>query len=122
MAAIQLTKNSAELDNCPEFHGYNTKLSKEEGHLPQPKMKVFYLPLIDMKPSDPDTMLTAMMRVKELTAQTGQAFSVLTCDQQLYRVAMQISWDQPKTQRYVPLFWWNARSDELCGCYWVIDD
>ena len=50
-----------------------------------------------MKPSDPDTMLRAMMRVKELTAQTGQTFSVLTCDQQLYRVAVQISWDQPAT-------------------------
>ena len=62
-----------------------------------PRRKVVYLPLIDMKPSDPDTMLTAMMRVKELTAQTGQTFSILTCDQQLYRVAVQISWDQPET-------------------------
>ena len=70
---------------------------QEQGHLPQPKTKVVCLPLIDMKPSDPDTMLTAMMRVKELTAQTGQTFSVLTCDQQLYRVAVQISWDQPET-------------------------
>ena len=50
-----------------------------------------------MKTSDPDTMLTAVMRVKKLTAQTGQTFSVLTCDQQLYRVAEQISWDQLET-------------------------
>ena len=50
-----------------------------------------------MKTSDPDTMLTAMMRVKKLTAQMGQIFSVLTCDQQLYRVAVQNSWDQLET-------------------------
>ena len=49
-----------------------------------------------MKPSDPDTMLTAMVRVQELTSQTGQTFSLLTCDQQLYRVAVYVSWDQPE--------------------------
>ena len=59
-------------EDCPEFHGYNTKLCREQGHLPQPKTKAIYLPLIDMKPSDPDTTLTAMVRVQELTSQTGQ--------------------------------------------------
>ena len=83
-------------EDCPEFHGYNTKLCREQGHLPQPKTKAIYLPLIDMKPSDPDTMLTAMVRVQELTSQTGQTFSLLTCDQQLYRVAVHVSWDQPE--------------------------
>ena len=83
-------------EDCPECHGYNTKLCREQGHLPQPKTKAIYLPLIDMKPSDPDTMLTAMVRVQELTSQTGHTFSLLTCDQQLYRVAVHISWDQPE--------------------------
>ena len=41
-------------------------------------------------------MLTAMVRVQELTSQTGQTFSLLTCDQQLYRVAVHVSWDQPE--------------------------
>ena len=49
-----------------------------------------------MKPSDPDTMLTGMVRVQELTSQTGQTFSLLTCDQQLYWVAVHVSWDQPE--------------------------
>ena len=83
-------------EDCPEFYGYNTKLCREQGHLPQPKTKAIYLPLIDVKPSDPDTMLTAMVRVQELTSQTGQTFSRLTCDQQLYRVAVHVSWDQPE--------------------------
>ena len=43
-----------------------------------------------MKPSYPDTMLTAMVRVQELTSQTGQTFRLLTCD----RVAVHVSWDQ----------------------------
>ena len=51
-------------EDCPEFHGYNTTLCREQGHLPQPKTKAISLPLIDMKPSDPDTMLTAMVRVQ----------------------------------------------------------
>ena len=61
-----------------------------------PKTKAIYLPLIDMKPSDPDTMLTAMVRVHELTSQTGQTFSLLKCNQQLYQVAVHVSWDQPE--------------------------
>jgi len=88
-------------DSCPEFHGYNTKESREQGHLPQPKTKAFYLPLIDMKPSDPDTMLTAMERVQDLTFKTGQKFSVLTCDQQLYRVTVQVSWNQPERFKHM---------------------
>ena len=82
-------------DDCPEFHGYNTAESRGQGHLPKPKTKALYLPLIDMKPSDPDTMLTAMLRVHELTLGMGQNFSILTCDQQLYRVAVHVQWEQP---------------------------
>ncbi|KAJ4944771.1 hypothetical protein JOQ06_013311 [Pogonophryne albipinna] len=82
-------------DNSPEYHGYNTKHSRVQGTLPQAKTKALYFPLIDMKPSDPDTMMTAMARVQELTSETGQNFSVLTCDQQLYRVAVQVLWGHP---------------------------
>ena len=94
--ASEVNQDILAKEDCPEFHGYNTKLCREQGHLPQPKTKAIYLPLIDMKPSDPDTMLTAMLRVQELTSQTGQTFSLLTCNQQLYRVAVHVSWDQPE--------------------------
>ena len=77
----------------------DTKHSREQGHCPQSKTKVFYLPLIDMKPSDPDTMITAMMKVQEVTSRTGQNFSVLTCNQQLYRVAVKVSWSYPSRFR-----------------------
>jgi hypothetical protein len=76
-----------------------------------------------MKPSNPDTMLSAMKRVKELTAQTGQSFSVLTCDQQLYQVAVQISWDQlePFKDIYLHLGGMHALMS-FVGCYWDNDD
>ena len=65
------------------------------GPLPQAKTKMLYLPLIDMKPSDTDTMNTAMVKVQQLTSETGQNFSVVTCDQQLYRVAVKVLWTHP---------------------------
>jgi hypothetical protein len=42
-------------DNCPEYNGYNTAISRNQGHTLQPKTRAVYLPLIDMKSSDPDT-------------------------------------------------------------------
>ena len=50
------------------------------------KTKSVYLPLIDMKPSNPDTMMTAMSKAQEITDQSGQRFVILTCDLQLYKV------------------------------------
>ena len=49
-----------------------------------------------MKPSDADTMMTAMVRAQELTLEAGQQFTVLTCDQQVYRVAVQVLWAHPE--------------------------
>ena len=72
----------------PEFNGYNTAMSREQGHTVQPKTKAAYLPLIDMTPSDPDTIMTALARAQQLTKETGQKFTVFTCDLQLYRVAL----------------------------------
>ena len=92
---LNFFKDVLGLNSCPEFHGYNTKYSREKGDCPWPMTKVFYLPLIDVKPSDPDTIMTAMTKVQELTFKTGQNFSVLTCDQQLYRVAVKVLWSYP---------------------------
>ena len=82
-------------EDCPEFHGYNTKESRGQGHKEDVKTRAVYEPLIDMKPSDPDTMMTAMVRAQELTFATGQRFTILSCDQQLYRVAVQVLWAHP---------------------------
>ena len=82
-------------DDCPEFNGYNTGLCREQGKYPQPKTKAVYLPLIDMPPAHPDTIMTAMSKAQKLTAETGQDFTIFTADQQLYRVAVEIQWAHP---------------------------
>jgi len=82
-------------ENIPEFNGYNTALSREKGNPIKQKTKSVYLPLIDMTPSHPDTMMTAMAKAQELTYQTGQDFVVFTCDLQLYKVAQEVKWAYP---------------------------
>lgn len=59
---------------CPEYGGFNTKLAREQGQSIKPASKTMYTPLIDMKPSDPDTMMTAMVQAQNLTIQTGQVY------------------------------------------------
>ena len=56
---------------------------------------VHYLPLIDMIPSHPDTVLTTMHLVKSITDETGQKYTIFTSDQQLSHVTVQMTWFQP---------------------------
>ena len=57
---------------CPEFNGYNTAMCREQGKLPQPKTKTTHLPLIDMTPSHPDTIMTAIAKAQEIMRNVGQ--------------------------------------------------
>ena len=58
--------------NVPEFNGCNTNLCTEEGHLPKCKTKAMHLPLFDMTPSDPDTIVTALLQAQQITTEFGQ--------------------------------------------------
>ena len=49
-----------------------------------------YLSLIDMNPSDPDTIMTSPKQAQEITSRCGQEFVVFTGDLQLYKVAVNI--------------------------------
>ena len=80
----------------PEYNGYNTKRTKEEGQALQPKTKAIYLLLIDMPPAEYDTILTSMLQIKRLSEATGQPFTLFTLDQQLYRYAVEIQWALPE--------------------------
>ena len=62
----------------------------------QPKTKAVYLPLIDMTPSDPDTIMTALHEAKRLTKERGQKNAIFTSDQQLYKVAVEVQWAYPR--------------------------
>ena len=72
-----------------------TRSSREQGHALQEKTKVLYLPLLNLKPSDEYTMLTCMLKAVDLRKAAGQEYVVLTLDQQLYRVALHVLWDNP---------------------------
>ena len=80
---------------CPKFNGYNTSISRVQGHIPKPKTNAVYSPLIDMTSSDPNNIMTALARAQHLTHETDQEFMVFTCDLQLYRVALRVIWAYP---------------------------
>lgn len=87
----------------PEYHGYNTRISREQGHSVGPATNAIYLPLLDMTPAEPDTMYTAMVEAQRLTNQTGQIYTIFTNDQQLYRVVVHVTWVyQPQFQNFIP--------------------
>lgn len=62
--------------HAPEFAGFNTKLSGEQGHAVKPATKAVYTPLIDMVTFDPTTMMTAMIEAQDPTSQSGQNFTI----------------------------------------------
>lgn len=82
-------------ETCPEYNGYNTNVTRDQGVSMQPKTKAVYLPLIDMTPSDPDTMMTALHEAKRLTEERAQKYAIFTSDQQLYKVAVDVKWAYP---------------------------
>ena len=80
------------VQNTPELGGYNTRLAREQGHASKARTKAVYSPLIDLPPAEPTTMLTAMIEAQLLTNERGQAYTIFTNDQQLYRIVVDISW------------------------------
>jgi hypothetical protein len=80
--------------NMPEYNGYNTRQCRETGLSPAPKSAVVYLPLINMKPGDPTTVLTSITRGLEVTRLASQDMLILTCDQAIYKIVVDISFHQ----------------------------
>ena len=61
---FQFLRSVAIIPSTPEFGGFNTKLTRIQGHGLKPHTKAMYTPLIDMIPSDPTTMKTAMLEAR----------------------------------------------------------
>ena len=55
-----------------------------------------YMPLINMTPSDPVIIMTALCQAQQIKSDRGQNYAVLTADLQLYRVAVNILWAYPE--------------------------
>ena len=93
---FEFFKDVISSENIPEFNGYNTKLCRLAGLSVSPSNKAVYITLIDMPPVDHSTMMTALIKANRLTSEAGQEFTIFTCDQQLYRVSLQVIWAYPE--------------------------
>ena len=88
---------------CPEYSGFNTKHVRESGQQQGHKTGIVYAPFLDMVPAEPNMMKTAMVETQHLTLLTGQEWAIFTNDQQLYQVAVNITWvDQSMFSMFVP--------------------
>ena len=90
---FQFMKDMNASTDCPEYHGYNTKVCREQGHILNRKTSIVHLPLIDSATVDPATIMSAMLTARAVTETTGQEYVVFTADQQLYRVAVHVMWE-----------------------------
>ena len=80
----------------PEYSGYNTRYVRELGILKGKKTMAVYTPLTDLTPSDSTTIMTAMIEAKRKTNSTGQKHTIFICDQQLYKLLVDIKWVYPE--------------------------
>ena len=100
---FQFLKSIIIGENIPEYSGFNTQRARESGQSLQKSTTAIYQPLIDAKPSDHSTILTAMKKAMELTASTDQSHTIFTCDQQLYKILVDIKWEQPhEFEMFIP--------------------
>ena len=109
---FQFIKEVLTEPSVPDFAGYNTRKIRESGQLVQNETKVIYRPLINKMPSDPSTILTAMCDVESASERAGQQVTVFTCDQQLYRVTIDIIWDDPVR--------WKHFYPRIGGMHWLM--
>jgi len=68
--------------------------------------------LINITPIDPSTIPTAMCEIETVSKKAAQKVSVFTCDQQLYKVTINIMWDDPVI--------WKNFYPRIDGMHWVM--
>ena len=83
-------------ESCPEYNGFNTTLMRNGAVAMSPSTTVTCIPLFNMNPVDPDTILTSMYKVRQLTYEVGQKYTLFTNDQQLYCITQQVTWWKPE--------------------------
>ena len=93
-------KDIISISSTPDYSGYNTKLRQRQGCETKLKTNILYSPLINEKLFNPSTTLTAIHAVEKVTKEAGQEITILTYDQQLYRVVVNIVW----TERWSQVF------------------
>ena len=110
---FEFIKGALTTESNPDFNGYNTREIRMAGKKAKPKTKVYYRPLIDKTPSDPSTVLTAMHDTERISNDADQEITVLTSDQQLYRVMVNIVWSNPTR--------WQLFAPRIGGMHWIMN-
>jgi hypothetical protein len=90
---IAFFQNIITQEKCPEHSGYNTRLCHEHGNYPKTKTSVVCLPLINMRPAVPDTMMPAMVKAKIMMDIVSENYVIFTADQQLYHMSCYVLWE-----------------------------
>ena len=98
---LQFLKSVTLSENVSKCGCHISKVTHEQHHTIRPATLTKYRPLIDMKPSDPSTIKTALIEAQSLTAICGQQFAVITADQQLYKVILDNIWSSPEIFRNI---------------------
>ena len=89
-------KTSSNRRNAPNPMATTQDYAENMAILCSPKTKIVYtMPLIDLPPADASTMLTVLTKAQGIAEAVGQEYVVFTCDQQLYRIAVQVIWENP---------------------------
>ena len=94
--AFEVFKSIATKPKTPEYSGYNTRYVRKLRALKGKKTMAVYTPLIDLTPSDPTTIMTAMIEAKRIINITCQKHTIFICDQQLYKLLVDIKWVYPE--------------------------
>lgn len=98
---FEFFKSMAIDPNTPEYAGFNSKQCREAGISPQEKTMCMYTPLIDETPADPSAIMACVDEAIRLTADTGQEYTILTYDQQLYKLLVDLLWTYPNRYQKV---------------------
>ena len=102
---------------CPDYNGFNTRLCREAGMLPQHKTDVSFLPLIDRPPTHHDTTKTTIDKGLTLMRAVGDDVLIFTADQQLYKIAINIVFSTHLVPICNSSVWWNAYAHEFYSCH-----
>ena len=76
--------------DTPEYNGFNTQVCRESGMQTACKSIVRYMPLLNMKPADPDTVNTVIVKGLSIIEGANQDYFVMTADMQIYKIIVSI--------------------------------
>ena len=109
---FQFMKDILTNPDTPDYGGYNTKQARKSGQIVKPKSRIIYKPLINKTPSDHSTILSAMCDVESESLEAGQEVTIFTCDQQLYRITIDVIWND--------LSRWKNFYPRIGGMHWLM--